>query len=116
MTMYAPFRQQPLAEMPRLDFMPIATMKLDPQQLTERFGISFEDDFDDLYYLKGALVLPSKDNFLYLLKYINIETVSTDILIPRHAIAPQIQLDDFLHALGLNQTDLSWRAENFPPF
>src|SRR5262245_50235550 len=88
---------------------PIALVRLEPQQLTARSSLKFEDSHDDLDYVRVAWV----DDNTALVRHIGAPTPGTEIIVtdfePARPLRAVEHLDTVLRKLDLTVGDVTWR-------
>jgi hypothetical protein len=96
---------------PSGDAKPVAVLKAEPDELTERLNIKFTDGRDDLDFFREAAVRLESGRLLLLVRYQNAPIPGTQV----HADSMDSPVDarrELLHAFGLNGETFSWvRAE-----
>ncbi len=103
-----PFYQIPLAEAEFGLAHPIATMSLEPREITSRFGIAFEPEQDDLDLLEVALVRTNAGRQFALVRHRHQPEPGTDILTNERTADPTSDLRDLMQAFQLEPHELRW--------
>jgi hypothetical protein len=108
--------QIPLRQMIRGLAQPIATIRWEPEDLTKRFGISFEEAEDDLDRLEVALLQTGSGQQFALVRHRHQPNPGTDILTNEHSADLKNDLAEAVRHLRLGREDVKWIhpvAKNF---
>jgi hypothetical protein len=95
---------------------PIATIKWEPEDLTKRFGINFEEAEDDLDRLDVALLQTGSGQQFALVRHRHQPNPGTDILTNEHSADLKNDLAEAVRHLRLGRGDVKWIhpiAKNF---
>jgi hypothetical protein len=87
---------------------PVATIKLEPEELKERYGIEFQESKDDLDDLVAALVRAPSGRMFALVRHRHQPNPGTDILTDEHSLDLGEDLADAVRYLGLSRADVKW--------
>lgn len=93
---------------------PIAALKIEPDELSQRFGITFEDHSDDLGELKAALIETRDGRQFGFLRHTHCPSPGTQVLIDESDPDPRERLIHFMQLLGLNRLDISSTPPDIP--
>ena len=85
--------------------LPIALLRLSPDALAERFGISFVDECDDLDRYKGALIESDSGRRFGLVCYLHAPVHGVAVWANEHSKDLVAELADFKSALPIDPTD-----------
>lgn len=102
------FRQIPLKQMERGLALPIATLKLEPDQISERLGLRFDTARDELDELQAAVFSSKGGRQFALVRHLNQPNPGTDILINERSRNLSGALRDALRTLSLDEQELKW--------
>jgi SWIB/MDM2 domain len=100
--------QVPLKQMVRGLAKPIATIRWEPKELAERFGISFEEAEDDLDQLQVALVQTGSGQQFALVRHRHQPGPGTDILTNEGSADLRKDLAEAVRHLRLCRGDMKW--------
>src|SRR5438552_3020172 len=78
----------------------IAVLRMEPGDLSERFGLRFDSGADDLGESLGALVQTASGRQFALMRYLDSPTQGTEVLASESSGDPATELHDFLDAFG----------------
>jgi hypothetical protein len=102
------FQQIPLQQMERGLARPVATLRLEPAEISKRVGLKFETAKDDLDDLEAALFKARTGRQIALVRHLNQPNRGTDILINERSRDLNAAVRDALHALNFEAHDLQW--------
>lgn len=98
---------RPQDHFPSGDSRALVEVSLDPAHLAERYGLSFEEGFDDLdWYQRAAIALPDGSQ-AWLMKYRGERGVGTTVYVDA-AADPGETTEALLATLGLDERDVAW--------
>jgi upstream activation factor subunit UAF30 len=100
--------QVPISEVAGGLAQPVAIIGLEPHELTERYGIQFEESKDDLDYLVAALIRPPSGRVFALVRHRHQPNSGTDILINEKSADMKRDLEEAVRHLGLTRSQLKW--------
>jgi hypothetical protein len=100
--------QVPLREVKGGLAQTIATIKLEPDQLSERYGIQFEESEDDLDRLVAALIRAPSGQTFALVRHQHQPNPGTDILTDEHSPDLKKDVADAVRHLRLSRADVKW--------
>jgi hypothetical protein len=111
------FRQLDIYKDSKNICLPIAMLRLAPDVITERYGITFVDDCDDLDCFKGAVIAAESGRRFGLVYYKRApEPRGTEIWAYEHSTDLTAELADFAAALPVPPEDYLWiRADAQSP-
>ena len=101
-------KQVHLGEVTRGLAKPIATIRLEPEDISRKFGVKFESTKDDLDELKAALIHSNSGRQFALVRHQHQPNPGTDILTYEHSPNLTDDLLDVLQLLAIRQRDLIW--------
>jgi hypothetical protein len=87
---------------------PVATIKWEPNELEERYGIQFSESQDDLDHLVIALVRPPSGRVFALMRHRHQPNPGTDIVINEESPDLKQDMAEAVRHLGLSRGDLKW--------
>jgi len=103
------FTQVPLREMKRGLAKPIATIRLEPKDISKRLrGLRFESTEDDLDQLEAAIIRSNSGREFALVRHRHQPYSGTDILTDEHSGDLRRDLVEALRLLLLRRQELSW--------
>lgn len=100
--------QIPLNQMERGLALPVATLRLEPAEITNRLGFKFETARDDLDDLEAAAFSGPSGNQFALVRHRHQPNPGTDILINEKLVDLSAALRDALKALRFEPRELRW--------
>ena len=100
--------QIPLREITRGLAKPIATIRLEPKDISKRFGITFESAKDDLDELEVALLQTDSGQQFALVRHQHQPNQGTDILTTEHSPDLEKDLSEAVRLLRLDRKDVGW--------
>lgn len=86
---------------------PIAVLRQEPDEL-ERVGVVFEDDYDELDYLRHAPIRGASGRLYALVRHRGSPVGGTQIVTHCDSPHPATDVDEVLAALGLERADMTW--------
>ena len=102
------FQQIPLQQMERGLARPVATLRLEPAEISKRVGLKFETAKDDLDDLEAALFKARTGRQIALVRHRHQPNRGTDILINERSRDLNAAVRDALQALNFEAHDLQW--------
>jgi hypothetical protein len=100
--------QIPLEKMERGLARPVATLRLEPAEITSRLGLKFESAHDDLDELRAAAFRAPNGRQFALVRHQNQPNTGTDILINEKSRDLSTALLDALQVLRSEPRELQW--------
>jgi hypothetical protein len=100
--------QIPLREMERGLAQPVATVELEPNEISERLGITFEVVQDDLDQLQAALVEGAAGRQFALVRHQNQPHPGTDILTNERSSDLRADLSEAVSLFRFGNDELRW--------
>jgi hypothetical protein len=101
-------RQIPLKQMERGLARPVATLRLEPAEITSRLGLKFETSQDDLDELEAAVFSGSSGQQFALVRHRHQPNPGTDILVNEKLVDLSAALRNALKALQFESRELRW--------
>jgi hypothetical protein len=89
---------------------PVATLKLEPTEITKRVGLTFETTKDDLDDVEAAVFRASTGRQIALVRHRHQPNRGTDILINERSRNLSAAVRDALQALNFQAHDLQWTS------
>jgi predicted nucleotide-binding protein len=105
---FSSIQQIPLGKMERGLARPIATLKLEPSEITRRLGVEFETTRDDLDELDAAVICSGTGRQFALVRHRHQPGPGTDILTNERSPDLSADLRDALHVLQFDPKELRW--------
>jgi len=102
------FRQLPLRQMMRGLARPIATIRLEPNDISKKIGIHFEAARDDLDELQAAVIRTNSGRQFAFVRHRHQPGLGTDILTDEHSSNLERDFQEILRVLPLRRKDVSW--------
>jgi|SRR5579884_405868 len=105
-----PIRQvTPHKHFPSRDSRALATLRFSPEELAARYGLEFEEDYDDLDCFKLAAIALEDGNQAWLMRHRGNPEPGTDVYVDSLAdlAATREQLE---RILGVTDADFTWFA------
>jgi hypothetical protein len=87
----------------------VAILALEPAELSERFGLAFQDGIDDLGRYRLAAIALANGSQAWMLKHDDDPNPGTEVMVDADADPDEAQ-SHFLNALGLDRSVLLWAA------
>jgi SWIB/MDM2 domain-containing protein len=100
--------QVPIGEVAGGLAQPVAIIGLEPDELTKKYGIQFEESKDDLDYLVAALIRPPSGRVFALVRHRHQPNSGTDILISEDSPDLKRDLEEAVRHLRLTRGQLKW--------
>jgi hypothetical protein len=100
--------QIPLRKITRGLAKPIATIRLEPKEISKRFGITFESAKDDLDELEVALLQTDSGQQFALVRHQHQPNHGTDILTTEYSPDLEKDLSEAVRLLRLDRKDVGW--------
>jgi hypothetical protein len=100
--------QIPLRKITRGLAKPIATIRLEPKDISKRFGITFESTKDDLDELEVALLQTDSGQQFALVRHQHQPNQGTDILTTEYSPDLEKDLSEAVRLLRLDRKDVGW--------
>lgn len=88
----------------------VAVLRLSPEDLSDRIGISFQVAHDDLDLLDWARVIGLSGRFFALVRHRHSPEPGTQIVVPYDSPDPRADVLDVLRGLELSENDLAWAS------
>src|SRR5262245_19643084 len=104
------YRQIKIESWPSRNYRPIAMIRLEPNELEDRLGIRFADDYDDLDYLKHAVLVLSSGDQLLLVRYRRAPQPGTEVNADAASDFARVR-GQFLTDTGLAVSDVTWTPD-----
>lgn len=101
-------QQLPLREMKPGLAKPIATLSLEPEDLTARLGIVFDTAHDDLDEMQTALLVGATGHQFALVRHLRQPAPGTDILTDEQSPDLTADLYEILSLLSCDESELQW--------
>ena len=98
---------KPVEHWPSGDSKPIAILKFSPEELSQKYHMEFEEDFDGLDYFKLAALDAAEIGQIWFMRYKNEPDSGTTLLIDSKADM-RAALAFVRKHLMLSQDDFSW--------
>jgi hypothetical protein len=105
---FSSIQQIPLAKMERGLACPVATLKLEPAEITRRLGVQFEITRDDLDELDAAVISSGSGRQFALVRHRHQPEPGTDILTNERSSNLGADLRDALRVLKFDPNELRW--------
>ena len=105
-TQFFPPDSGPLASLTR----PVAVLRMNPEELSERIGIRFHTAHDDLDVLDWAQVVGLSGKAYALVHHRHSPKPGTEVVVRYDSVDPRGDLVDLLRGLKLSEDDLVWTA------
>lgn len=103
----------PHQQFPSGEARPIATLRFSPSEISTRFGISFEDGFDDFDHYTLAALQDMNIGQIWLFRYFHSPESGTEILVDSSTNVAKA-LSVVIAMLELTTDDLIWVVEDGP--
>jgi hypothetical protein len=100
--------QIPLNQMERGLALPVATLRFEPAEITNRLGFKFETARDDLDELEAVAFSGPSGNQFALVRHRHQPNPGTDILVNEKLVDLSAALRDALKALRFEPRELRW--------
>lgn len=82
----------------------------EPQDLAERLGIEFQETFDNLDYVRMAVLELPGGNRVALLRHRGNPVAGTEVATAKSGVDQEF-IETVLSSLGLDETNISWRRQ-----
>jgi hypothetical protein len=105
-TEFFPPESGPLARLTKS----VAVLRLTPEELSDRVGISFQTAHDDLDALDWARVIGLTGRFYALVRHRHAPEPGTQIVVPYDSGDLEADIRDVLEGLNLSSRDLAWTS------
>ena len=84
----------------------VAVLRMEPSELAQRFGISFEEHSDDLGALNAAVFETTGGKQFGLLRHKGCPSPGTEVLVDEKSTNPSADLKEFMTLLGITEEDI----------
>ena len=98
---------RPHDSFPSGDSRALVELRFDPDELAERYGLSFEESYDDLDWFKLAAVALPDGSQAWLTKYQGEQEPGTTVYVDA-AADPAMAKEQLAQTLGLTEDDFRW--------
>jgi hypothetical protein len=88
--------------------MPVAVLRMEPDELTSKEVLSFREGFDDLDYLVFATLLLPSGREVTLVRHANAPSPGTEVCVVPDEKAIVLTILETVQTLNLTVADLSW--------
>lgn len=105
-TEFFPPKSGPLASLTKS----VAVLRLNPEELSERIGISFQTAHDDLDILDWARVIGLSGRPYALVRHRHTPEPGTQVVVPYDSTNARVAILDVLSGLNLSEDDLTWTS------
>ncbi len=106
-------RQQPIGPWPIGLSCVAATVRLEPEELTERLGIEFAESHDELDQLKAAIVELQSERRVAFVRHLGCPEPGTEIWVEEGSLQEH-PLDGVFADLSLDSGDVLWKKPGIP--
>jgi len=100
---------QPWALFPSGDYRPLVMLRFDPEELADRYGLTFATEHDDLDEFKLAAIALPDGSQAWLTKYRGEQGPGATVLVDAGADFARAK-ELLLSTLGLTDADLLWES------
>jgi DNA-directed RNA polymerase specialized sigma24 family protein len=107
-SLHSGIQQIPLSQMERGLAQPVATIDLEPAEISSRLGVQFENSRDDLDELEAAVVCGKSGRQFALVRHLHQPNDGTDILTNERSRNLTDDLREILRVLQLSIHELRW--------
>lgn len=103
------FRQLDIYKDSKNICLPVAKLRLAPDAFTERYGITFVDERDDLDYLKAAVIASDSGRRFGLVYYPRApEPRGVEVWVYEHSTELSAEMADFMTTFPMSSADYLW--------
>ena len=104
------FRQIPVDDV-AFQLTPVATVRLAPDDIERRLGVTFEEGVDDFGKSDAVLLELGAGNQYLLIRYRHSPDLDTDVHGSVRAPNVRTLVQEFLRATDVRETELSWQRD-----